>query len=264
MLSVRLSTTDANSGARDNVAVVGLLLWLGWRWAPFRLHVNLGAFKAALAPFVHPQFDGAHCLHYLLWWTVAAQMLFAVANRARGSENLLVLIAVVLSGRLFLVDAPLQVSELAALLLLLPVLVVLHKFRSGLRNVALLLAFVAVYAWDSLSPWSFDRGVSNAVSHFDFWPFVAWFNAGMPIDLTWLLHRLFMFAAAMWLVLNVGLSARFTVFAITGVALLVECLQAWLPHRSGSLTEPALALILTLSLRWLAESSASRPHVRSR
>ena len=260
ILSGRLLAVEAGAGRSDVGAMIGLLFWFCWRWAPFAPHVDLAALKAALQPLIVPQLQAAQCAHYLLWWVVVAEMVFAAVNRTRGTESLLTVIAVTLVGRLFFVDSPLIASELLALLLLLPLLVGLHKVRATARQTLLLVLFVANYLWLELSSWYNVPSVAHG--GFDFWPFMSWIQAGMPIDAVWLSRRLFLATAAVWLLRNAGVGARATIYWVSGVALAMACLQSWLAHRGGSITEPALAFGVAWSLRLIDERFAPGASLR--
>lgn len=245
-LSVRLIRSDAGTRQHNRGAWCVLALWFAWRWAPFHLQLDLGKFKAALQPLTNPMFDTWQTLHYLVWWIVVAQVLFAMVNRTRATESLLAVIAATLVGRLFFADPALIASELLALILLLPMLVVLHKLSATPRQWLVLILFVALSIWDALAPWRF-----GPAGQFDFWPFMAWIQTGMPVDLLWLLRQAFLYASLAWLLHNIGASPRTIVFIVPSTVLAIELLQLWLPDQRSSLTEPALALAVVAALKML-------------
>ncbi|MBC7982218.1 MAG: VanZ family protein [Candidatus Obscuribacterales bacterium] len=261
-LSGRLSRTDAGAARGDRAAWLLLFLWVAWRWAPFELQVSLAKLKAALQPLVDPQIEALLCAHYLVWWLIIAQAIFAVANRARVTESLLALIAVTLIGRLFFAEPALIASELLALALLLPALVLLHRLQSMPRRWVLTVAFTSLFLWDSLAPWRF----ASSAGHFDFWPFMPWIEAGMPVELVWLLQKIFVFAALGWLLKGIGMSPRSVVYAVTLVVVAIECAQLWVPSQSSSVTDPALALAVAWCLLAMDNKSraVTRPIARSR
>lgn len=241
-------------GGGDRSALIVLLLWLGWRWAPFVPHFSMGKLKAALQPLFSPQFEWSVTVRYLVWWLVVAQVVVALTSAQRGVEMLLVLIAAVLVGRLFVVDQAFIPSELVALLLLLPSLVLLHRLRSESRPLLLFTAFAIIFAADYLSPFS----LAESPAHFDLWPFIAWVNAGMPVYLINLLQALFKFAALFWLLTELGMSSRTANFLVPGTAIILEVSSLWMPGNPGSLTNPLLALAISWLMRYADSATPSR------
>src|SRR5215510_10631116 len=92
--------TRAEKSGRDPGAVVVLVAWLLWRFAPFVPQLDLGKLKAALRPLFHPQIDPVAVFVFLTCWLVVNQAVAALTSRARRLEFLLLLIAAVLVGRL--------------------------------------------------------------------------------------------------------------------------------------------------------------------
>jgi VanZ family protein len=262
-LSARLPNSFDTAAARgDKVTLIVLVLWFASRWAPFIPHFSLGKLKAALQPLFDPHITLAATAYYLVWWVVIAQAVFALTSAQRSVEMLLATIAAVLVGRLFIIDLSFVPSELIALVLLLPSLVLVHRLWVPSRRMLLLAAFASVFVLERVTPLAASAGNG----HFDLWPFLTWFNAGMPVDLTILLKQLFEFATLIWLLREAGLAMRTTVFLVPAAVLLLE-LIALLTGRNGTITAPALALGVALLLRYVAKDSSggfTRQHARSR
>lgn len=250
-LSARLpkSMTRDHGGisAGDKGALLVLLLWFAARWAPFVPDFTLSKLKAALQPLFDPQVTLSATAYYLVWWMVVAQTIFAMTSAARSVELLLVAIATVLVGRLFIEDLGFVPSELIALVLLLPLLVLLHRLRGLPRRMLLLAAFATVFVCERLVPFSW----SSSVGQFDLWPFLSWVDAGLPLHLHSLLAELFEFAALIWLLREAGVALRLGVWLVPLAVLLLEVLALWMPGRDGSLTAPVLALATTMTMRYL-------------
>jgi len=260
-LSARLPHSDYGTNRRDKAAFVVLVLWFASRWTPFIPHFNLAKFKAALQPLVDPQILFLGTLLYLVWWMVIAQTIFALTSAQRGVEMLLAVIAAVLVGRLFIADLSFVPSEMIALILLLPALVLIHRLWAPSRRVLLLMAFTAVFVYERLTPFA-----TGSAGHFDLWPFMTWYNAGMPVDSHHVLIQLFEFAALIWLLREAGFAIRNTVWLVPALVLTLEVLALWIPGRDGSIAAPLLALGIALLLRYFAGDSRSRithQHVRS-
>jgi len=119
--------------AGDRSALVLLITWVVWRLANFELAISLTRLKQALRPLLEWDISLPLTLRFLVMWLVVAQAVLSYAHRQRSNEVLLATIAAVLFGRLLFVTPAFILSELLALCLLLPTLVVLHKFRSAPR-----------------------------------------------------------------------------------------------------------------------------------
>lgn len=241
----------------DRSALLLLVVWVMWRLADFEPVVSLTRLKLALRPLLEWDFSLALTLRFLVMWLVVAQAVLSYAHRQRSNEMLLTVIAIVLIGRLLFVSPAFIPSELLALALLLPGLVILHKFRSAPQSTVVLLVFAALFVYERLTPFRFG-GMEH---HFDLWPFMSWIRAGMPIDADLLLRRMFVFGALVWLLKDAGLSMQTALIGVVAVVLGIEVVHLWQPGRTGSLTDPALALLMGLLMRF---ASDERPSQRNR
>ncbi len=244
--------TRAEKPARDPGAALLIGLWLAWRFAPFVPQFDLGKLKAALRPLFSPSFDFVTVLIFLTCWLVVNQAIAALVSRPRRLEMLLLLMAAVLIGRLLVASQTFVPSELLALLLLLPMVVLMHRLRPRPRRAALVLAVVAVLIIEELAPFDFTPTVAG----FDFWPFMAWINAGwdnglLGIDWVHLFGKLFLYGALLWVVREWGASTNFAFGVMLTIAAVVETLQIWLPGEHASITDPLLALMIGLLFRSL-------------
>jgi len=225
--------------AADRSALVVIVSWVLWRLAPLDLNFSLTRFKQALLPLINWQIDWLDVGHWLVLWLVVAQAVYGFAQRARSNEVLLSVMAVVFLGRMSLVTPPFSSAELLALLLLLPTLVLLHRFLSAPQRWVVFIPLALMFVQSYLTPWQFG----SAESQFDFWPFMAWIQQGMPVDPEPLLHTLFAFSAMIWLLKDVGLPMRHAWWSVTALVLLLEIVQLWMPGRHASITDPALAFL---------------------
>lgn len=248
-LSARLPTSLAAGNARDGAAAAVLIAWFAWRLAPFMPEITLGKLKSALHPLFDPTISAGATAFYLVWWMVVAQAVFVLAGAQRGVEMLLVAIAAVLVGRLFIAELAFAPSELLALILLLPMLVGLHRLWTGTRRMALLAAFVCVFAIERFAPFT----LRSSPAHFELWPFLGWIDAGMPIRWTGLFKMIFEFAALTWLLRDAGIALRRIQWLLPGAVLALELIALWFPGRDGSPTEPLLALATVLAMRYVVE-----------
>jgi VanZ family protein len=249
---IPVPTVGGNRG--DRSAFVVILLWMGWRFAPFVPQVSLAKIKLALAPLFAPHFEVATTLGYLACWLVVAQAGLTLASRQGGIEALLGLIAAALVGRLLLDGQVFVPSELLALLLLLPALVVINRLSARPRRLVMFGAISAVFLFERLAPFAF----SGSPGEFDLWPFLGWMDAGMPVDSRGLLAFLFFCCALIWLLREAAMPMDYAVAAVVGGVLAIELLQMWQPHQSASITDPLLALGAGLTLRLIDPAARGR------
>jgi hypothetical protein len=150
--------------------------------------------------------------------------------------------------------------------------VALHRLQGKPRQYLLVTAFIASYLASALPFWTEHTAVTSSaasngfVRGFDWWPLVAWMKAGLPIDVAWLSHQLYLLIAIAWLLLRAGVASRAIIFWVTGLAMTVELANV-AAGRGGSLTLPAIALITSMLLHALAQQTriySSRQRARSR
>ncbi len=238
----------------DRSALVLLLTWVAWRLADFELAVSLSRLKLALRPLLEWDFSLPLTVRFLIMWLVVAQAVLSYANRQRSNEVLLMVIATVLIGRLLFVTPAFIPSELLALVVLLPTLVILHKFRSAPQSALVMLAMSGLFIYERLTPFTFGPREHN----FDFWPFLSWMHEGMPIDADTLLRKLFLFGSMIWLLKDAGLALQTALISVVAVVLGIEVLHLWQPGHSSSLTDPALVLIMGLLMLFASDERNRR------
>lgn len=245
---------NTRSRPGDRSALVLLLTWVIWRLADFELVINLTRLKQALRPLLEWDVSATLTLRFLVMWLVVAQAVLSYANRQRSTEVLLAIIAAVMVGRLLFVASPFIPSELLALALLLPTLVLLHKFRSAPQSALVLLAFAALFIYERLTPFNFGGLEHN----FDFWPFLTWMRDGMPIDADALLRKLFIFGGMIWLLKDAGLPLRTSTMGVVAAVLAIEVVHLWQPGHSSSLTDPSLALLIGVLMQFASDERKSK------
>jgi VanZ family protein len=230
------------TGARRDgrSALIVLLLWLGWRFAPYTAQFDLSRLKAALHPLVHPSFSLIAVLRALVCWLIVAQLLFRLVDR----------IAAVLLGRLIIAGQGFDPSELLALVLLLPAVILVNRLWSEPQSTFLVLALCAVLI-ERLAPFDF----SATPQSLDLWPFLGWIEAGMPIDAGVLMEKAFLFGALIWLLRDAGLSSAMAVIVGVGFIFSLEIIRLWQVDSAPSITDPVLALLVGLLLHY----SVGRP-----
>jgi VanZ family protein len=236
---------------RDPSAALLLTLWLLWRLSPFVPHFDLGKLKSALAPLFWPHIDAVSTLTFLTYWLVVAQAISTIVSRAHTLEALLLMIAAVLVGRLIVANQAFVPSELLALIVLLPIVVLMYRMTPGPKRLLLLGAMLTVFLIERLAPFT----LAQTPGTFDFWPFMEAIRAGWRagfdlINWTALLAAIFLFAALLWTLRYAGTSFRLSAGIMLALVITSEIVQLWLPGRTGSLTDPVIACGVIAAFRY--------------
>jgi VanZ family protein len=219
-----------------------LLLWLGYRLAPFALTLDPGQWLAALAPLGQSPGSWASpqaAAGYLVGWLVAARALAELYPRRGPTAVLGITMAVVLAGTVLMSGKALDPNELAAMAAVLLLSLPLSRARPR-QSAALLAALLA--AWillDGLAPFDF-RLDPDAFGLVPFRDALTRYRSTNLIDM---FHKCFAYGALVWLLMRAGLRVLGATLAAVGLLLVVELLQAWLPGKAADITDPLLALV---------------------
>jgi VanZ family protein len=219
-----------------------LLLWLGYRLAPFALTLDPGQWLAALAPLGQSPGSWASpqaAVGYLVGWLVAARALAELYPRRGPTAVLGITMAVVLAGTVLMSGKALDPNELAAMAAVLLLSLPLSRARPR-QSAALLAALLA--AWillDGLAPFDF-RLDPDAFGLVPFRDALTRYRSTNLIDM---FHKCFAYGALVWLLMRAGLRVLGATLAAVGLLLVVELLQAWLPGKAADITDPLLALV---------------------
>lgn len=228
---------------RDPGAALLICLWLAWRFAPFVPEFDLARLKAALNPLIHPQISLSLTWLYLTYWLVLSQACSALVSSSRTLETLLSLIAVVMVGRLIVVEQTFVAYELLALVVLLPILVFTMRLAARPKRMLLVVLISATFFAQRLA--SLDLTLP---AEFTFAVSFGWSDS---LSLPGLLHQVFLFGAVLWVIWHGGLSINQAAAITLGMVLLTELLRACLPGPGGTLIEPLLAALTALAFRYV-------------
>lgn len=200
LLGARMAPQATPKGRSAAVAVTLVVLWLLARLWPLMPDASLRQLKRAVRPLFSPSIGWAEFAAYFVGWLVVAQAVFHLARRQRGVDAFLLVIAAVLVGRTFTAGHTLEFTELAAIALLLPVLVLVNRVEDRARC-ALLAALLG--AWlAAVALWPAIVGGQHVTMDF---PGLAHFtiaNAPPPAELA---GKGFSYVALTWLLAGAGL-----------------------------------------------------------
>jgi glycopeptide antibiotics resistance protein len=132
------------------VAMSILVLWLIERLWPLLPDPGLRQLKRAVRPLLTPHVDWMSLAGFFVGWLVVAQVIFSLVRRQRAMDVLLIVIATALVGRTFVAGSTLDVAEIAAIALLLPLLVPFSRLDDGTRSTIVAVLLGIWLAWASV------------------------------------------------------------------------------------------------------------------
>ena len=149
-LGSRVSPQGTPRSRSAFVAMSILVLWLLERLWPLVPDPGLRQLKSAVRPLLTPHIDWMSLAGFFVGWLVVTQVVFSLVRRQRAMDVLLIVIAVVLVGRVFVGGSTLDVAEIAAIALLLPVLVPFSRLDDGSRSTIVAVLLGVWLAWTSV------------------------------------------------------------------------------------------------------------------
>ena len=149
-LGSRISPQGTPRSRSTFVAMSILVLWLIERLWPLLPDPGLRQLKSAVRPLLNPHVDWMSLAGFCVGWLVVTQVIFSLVRRQRAMDVLLILIATVLVGRTFVAGSSLDVAEIAAIALLLPLLVPFSRLDDGTRSTIVAVLLGVWLAWASV------------------------------------------------------------------------------------------------------------------
>ena len=199
-LGARMTPRANPVGRSGAIPLAVLVLWLIARLWPFVPDASLRQVKRAVRPLFTPEIGWAELAAFFVGWLVVAQAVFHLARRQRSVDGFLIVIAAVLVGRTFTAGNTLELAELAAIALLLPVLVLISRVEDRGRSALLAAALGTWLASVALLP-ALDGARAVSVEVPAFAEFLSR-DAPPPAELA---GRAFSYVALTWLLAGAGL-----------------------------------------------------------
>jgi VanZ family protein len=151
-LGSRVSPQGSPRSRSAFVAMSILVLWLLERLWPLWPDPGLRQLKRAVRPLLTPHIEWMPLLGFIVGWLVVAQVVFGLVKRQRAMDAFLVVIAIVLVGRVFVGGSTLDITEIAAIALLLPLLVPISRLDDGARSTLVAVLLGVWLAWAAVRP----------------------------------------------------------------------------------------------------------------
>jgi VanZ family protein len=219
-LGSRISPQGTPRSRSAFVAMAILTLWLIERLWPLIPDPGLRQLKRAVRPLLSPQLEWAELVGFFVGWLVVAQAVFHLAKRQRAVDVYLILIAIVLVGRAFVAGNTLDIAEIAAIALLLPVLVLFSRLEDGMRSTLVAMLLGVWLAWSSVRP--LLGGVEAVVSTLPEWREVLMRNLPPPPLLA---NKAFSYMSLGWLLVGAGVIPHVAAGITVVFVLLLTLLQ---------------------------------------
>ncbi len=257
LLGVRMAPQANPKGRSAAVALTIVVLWLVARLWPLMPDASLRQLKRAVRPLFSPQLDGSEFAAFFIGWLVVAQAAFHLGRRQRGVDAFLLVIAAVLVGRTFTAGHTLVFTELAAIALLLPVLVLINRIedrgRSALLAAALGAWLAAVALWPAITGGQHVTMDVAALTDF--------LGRGAPPPAE-LAGKGFRYVALAWLLAGAGVFPHVAAGVTIVMVLLLCVLQVGAAAPTYAWIDLVIAVIAGLVVaRWMARTAApARPH----
>ena len=243
----RMAPQGAPVNRSRAVAAAIVTLWIVMQLWPLLPDASLGQLKRAVRPLFTPQIQVAETAAYLIGWLVVAQAVLHLVRRQRALDVLLIIIAAVLVGRTFVAGSYLSADLLAALLLLLPSLVLINRFGERTRSAVLAAGLAAWLVWPALASLIGNlRGFA-----FD-WPAFPDFLTRRPPPLPQLAGKAFSYLSLGWLLAGAGLLPHVAAGLTVLVAVLLCALSLGIPGTAPGWADVAVAIVTAIIItRWM-------------
>lgn len=224
----------------EPIAAALLLLWVGYRLAPFALTLDPRQWAAAIAPLVHGDWLApADTLRYLVPWLVSGYALRSIQGEQALVARLAAVMLAVLAGLVLVAGRKLVPAEIVAMAVALAVTVPLSRLAPAGAAALLAGLLAVVIAIQGLVPFDFRLDPDA----FGLVPFRDALTRYRATNLADMFQKCFLYGALVWLLVRSGASALAATLSAGSLVLGVEFLQAWLPGKAAEITDPLLVVV---------------------
>jgi VanZ family protein len=231
------------------VAMSILVLWLLERLWPLVPDPGLGQLKRAVRPLLTPHVDWMAVVGFIVGWLVVAQVVFSLVRKQRAMDVFLIVIATVLVGRVFVAGSTLDIDEIAAIALLLPLLVPISRLDDGARSTLFAVLLGVWLAWAAVRP-LLQGATALAVDAPALREMLLRSVPPPPL----LANKAFSYLALGWLLTGAGLVPHVAAGMVGLFVLLLTMLQLGMPSRAYGWVDLMLAAVTGWVIaRWMPQ-----------
>jgi len=223
------------------IAAALLLLWAGYRLAPFAVSLDPAEWLASFGPLREDPrawIDARAVAGDLLAWLVVSQAVATLLPRRGAVAPLAMMMALLTCGTVLVSGKRLDPNDVLAMAAAVALAWPLSRLQPQ-RAAALLASATA--AWllvEGLAPFDFRLDPDA----FGLVPFEDSLLRYRATNLLELFRKCFLYGALVWLAVRSGLRVGVATLMSAGLVLVVEFLQVWLPGKPAEITDPLMVL----------------------
>lgn len=245
--------------AESALALAVVALWMAVELAPFVPALSLQLIRDHLRLLLQPVISWPALLLHASGPLAAAVFLDrALGSRVRVRAALIGITCAVLLGRMITLSTGLDLSLVAGLLLGYWGAEAVLSFRETRRHGMVLGVLIAAITVRGLAPLEF----SALPSDWHWIPFAGWLQGSMVANVQALAQSIYLYAAALALVLASAGHVLGSALALALWILLLEIAQLWIVGRTADVTEPLMVLAVGVAIRSLHVARPRLSHVR--
>lgn len=237
----RLGTGLDRPTLADRFALLLLACWLAGRLHPYVPSLDLGEWRASLAPLLREPLDLPRALRIAVLWWLAGRL--AESAFPRGAWLVPPLIVATVAAAVPIAARALGWADVAGALGGLLLWALLRRFRAG--DALLVPAMVAVVLAEGLAPYA----VLPAPRDFSFIPFDSAIGGSFGAGMQAILYKTLLSGGLLWALQRIGAPFAPSLGVVVLLALAVSVAQRWLPGRSAEITDALIALAAGLAAR---------------
>jgi VanZ family protein len=225
---------------RAEPALVLLGLWMLAELAPLVPSIDLAGIRRSLGFALRPwSIDGVEVFVRAAQVVLAGRLLVDVVRSSRVPGALLAMVALVVAGKVLMVELVLTWTILAGLLLGIALvgLLAVHR-RPDASSGGVLTLLVLSYGLQALHPF-----VARSPASFLWVPFASVLDGWMLTNVRALAMDIYVLGGCLWLMRDRGWAALPSTMTLASFALVLEICQIWIDGRTPSSTEPAIAIL---------------------
>jgi VanZ family protein len=222
----------------EPIATALLLLWVGYRLAPFAVTLDPAHWREAVAPLGDSWLDPAATVGYLVPWLVVAQALRALIGGRDPARPLALLMLGMLVALVVVSGKALAPAELVAMVLALALNRPLSRMAPSRSALLVCLALAALIVFRGTAPFDF-RLDPDAFGLVPFRDAMLRYRAANLLDM---FEKCFQYGALVWLLARSGAGVLAATVIACALVLGMELLQAWLPGQPAEITDPLLVV----------------------
>lgn len=223
------------------IATALLLLWVGYRLAPFAIALDPAEWRASLAPLATDPRDwvsGAGIARYLIAWLIVGQAIITIRRGRGATRTLAICMMAVIAGMVLIAGKAIDPAELVAMLMALVLSWPLGRLQAPRATALLAVALATLLVLDGLMP--FDFAVDpDAFGLVPFRDSLARYRSTNLLDM---FLKCFLYGALVWLLVQARLRVAVATVLAGGLVLGIEFLQVWLPGKPADITDPLMVV----------------------